>query len=251
MARIAENQARQAQLGVQKQAGDEEEFLKGSQTEEKYPNNAYETVRMARIAENQARLAQLGIQKQASDLKALLKVSKSAGKFKNHSAQKSLFGNKTAIRRSERLKTRTSSTPSTDCKILRSPISHMKAEGLFQSNNEKNHPNRTRNLAHCRFEENGKRRPENAHLPKYSRADLLLCPDLLTQRCNSKNRGSIYDSIVGICCHFCRQKKLCGEDDCERCGTREVTKVCIGKTECSISSSTLSQMSHRRSEMGM
>ena len=56
---------------------------------------------------------------------------------------------------------------------------------------------------------------------------------LLEHRCNSKGRGSIYDSKVGITCHFCRQKKLCAEEDCPRCSTRSVTKECIGKSDCS------------------
>ncbi|GBF99730.1 hypothetical protein Rsub_12443 [Raphidocelis subcapitata] len=52
-------------------------------------------------------------------------------------------------------------------------------------------------------------------------------------RCTSAGRGSMYDSRVGITCHFCRQKKLCGEEGCPRCSRRSVTAECIGKTECS------------------
>eukprot|EP00955_Chlamydomonas_euryale_P051437 354869-Chlamydomonas_euryale.AAC.1 len=52
-------------------------------------------------------------------------------------------------------------------------------------------------------------------------------------RCGSQGRGSLYDSAVGITCHFCRQKKLCGEEGCPRCSTRDASKECIGKTECS------------------
>ncbi|XP_020580552.1 uncharacterized protein LOC110024748 [Phalaenopsis equestris] len=47
-------------------------------------------------------------------------------------------------------------------------------------------------------------------------------------------RGSVYDSVLGICCHFCRQKKLCGEEDCKRCSTGNINQPCIGKTECSV-----------------
>jgi len=43
----------------------------------------------------------------------------------------------------------------------------------------------------------------------------------------------VYDSQVGICCHFCRQKKLCGEPNCPRCEKRSTSEECIGKTECS------------------
>jgi hypothetical protein len=38
---------------------------------------------------------------------------------------------------------------------------------------------------------------------------------------------------AGITCHFCRQKKLCGEEDCPRCSRRSTTAECIGKTDCS------------------
>ena len=34
---------------------------------------------------------------------------------------------------------------------------------------------------------------------------------------------------VGITCHFCRQKKLCGEEECQRCAKRDVEQDCIGK----------------------
>ena len=33
---------------------------------------------------------------------------------------------------------------------------------------------------------------------------------------------------AGICCHFCRQKKLCGEPDCKRCIDRNPDIPCIG-----------------------
>ena len=57
--------------------------------------------------------------------------------------------------------------------------------------------------------------------------------ELLARRCDSKGRGSVYDQKVGICCHFCRQKKLCGEIGCPRCEERDDSKECIGKSECS------------------
>ncbi|BDA46049.1 probable cell division cycle-associated protein 7 at N-terminal half [Coccomyxa sp. Obi] len=51
-------------------------------------------------------------------------------------------------------------------------------------------------------------------------------------RCDSQSRGSVYDSKAGICCHFCRQKKLCGEMDCRRCSERNPELPCLGKSEC-------------------
>jgi hypothetical protein len=65
-----------------------------------------------------------------------------------------------------------------------------------------------------------------------SKSNAQILKKLLEQRCNSKGRGTLYDSKAGITCHFCRQKKLCGEPGCPRCSTRSVTKECIGKSEC-------------------
>ena len=47
-------------------------------------------------------------------------------------------------------------------------------------------------------------------------------------RCDSRSRGSVYDSKAGICCHFCRQKKLCGEEGCQRCIQRDPSLPCLG-----------------------
>ncbi|RLN17451.1 hypothetical protein C2845_PM02G00900 [Panicum miliaceum] len=56
---------------------------------------------------------------------------------------------------------------------------------------------------------------------------------LQERRCDSKGRGGVYDPVLGICCHFCRQKKLCSEEDCKRCGEGDLKQPCLGKTECS------------------
>ncbi|KAM0898862.1 hypothetical protein ACQ4PT_021674 [Festuca glaucescens] len=61
---------------------------------------------------------------------------------------------------------------------------------------------------------------------------------LQERRCDSKGRGAVYDPVLGICCHFCRQKKLCGEEGCKRCGEGDFDQPCIGKTECSSCHST-------------
>uniref|UniRef100_A0A3Q7FUG1 Zinc-finger domain-containing protein n=1 Tax=Solanum lycopersicum TaxID=4081 RepID=A0A3Q7FUG1_SOLLC len=60
-----------------------------------------------------------------------------------------------------------------------------------------------------------------------------LAKKALARRCTSKDRGTLYDPYLGICCHFCRQKKLCGEEDCKRCGDSDMDQPCIGKTDCS------------------
>ncbi|GBG85760.1 hypothetical protein CBR_g40489 [Chara braunii] len=64
--------------------------------------------------------------------------------------------------------------------------------------------------------------PQPSQLPQY----------LQERRCKCRGRGSVYDPLVGLCCHFCRQKKLCGEEDCERCGNMDLSKMCLGKTFC-------------------
>ncbi|GBG85764.1 hypothetical protein CBR_g40493 [Chara braunii] len=64
--------------------------------------------------------------------------------------------------------------------------------------------------------------PQPSQLPQY----------LQERRCDCRDRGSVYDPVVGLCCHFCRQKKLCGEEDCERCGYMDINKMCLGKTFC-------------------
>ncbi|KAI7984768.1 hypothetical protein LOK49_LG14G01056 [Camellia lanceoleosa] len=44
---------------------------------------------------------------------------------------------------------------------------------------------------------------------------LELSPDVLGRRCSSKSRSTVYQPVFGICCHFCRQKTLCVEEDCK------------------------------------
>ena len=44
---------------------------------------------------------------------------------------------------------------------------------------------------------------------------------------SKRDRGDVC-LRAGICCHFCRQKKLCGEQDCRRCIERDPNIPCIG-----------------------
>eukprot|EP00898_Chlorokybus_atmophyticus_P000858 jgi/Chlat1/1773/Chrsp134S00112 len=58
--------------------------------------------------------------------------------------------------------------------------------------------------------------------------------EMLALRCKNRDgRGGLYDQVVGICCHFCRQKKLCAEEACPRCSQLDSSKECIGKSACS------------------
>lgn len=48
-------------------------------------------------------------------------------------------------------------------------------------------------------------RPANAPLLRVKDGLILhLTPEALARRCASKDRGTIYDPFLGICCHFCR-----------------------------------------------
>ncbi|KAG2453092.1 hypothetical protein HYH02_002424 [Chlamydomonas schloesseri] len=51
-------------------------------------------------------------------------------------------------------------------------------------------------------------------------------------RTSSKSRGTVY-AHLGVTCHFCRQKKLCGEEECPRCAFLDEEAECIGKSQCS------------------
>ncbi|XP_027125780.1 cell division cycle-associated protein 7-like isoform X2 [Coffea eugenioides] len=166
----------------------------------------YESLRKARILENQARLASLGVQKAVSELRSLTSSAKS-GKRKWHKVDYS----STPLRRSNRLKG----------KSCISELSVKGESGLSQLSD---------------VEDDGeKKRPANAPLMRVKRGEIAwLSPDALARRCSSKGRGSLYDPTYGICCHFCRQKKLCGEEDCRRCGDLDMDQPCIGKTDCSV-----------------
>ncbi|KAK9066826.1 hypothetical protein SSX86_014149 [Deinandra increscens subsp. villosa] len=169
----------------------------------------YENIRNARISENQARLASLGLQKTISELRSITTPVKSP-KRKHVKVNCSSV----PLRRSNRLKQVNPS--SSDALIsarrsLRLP-SDLSPNGIDYEAEDK--------------------RPANAPF-----VDVRLChsPEVSSERrCMSKGRGSVYDPVFGICCHFCRQKKLCGEEDCKRCNDLDVKQPCLGKTDCSV-----------------
>ncbi|KAK4362070.1 hypothetical protein RND71_017311 [Anisodus tanguticus] len=162
----------------------------------------YEQLRKSQILENQARLASLGLQKTVTELRSITSKPQSE-KRKNNKVDYS----STPLRRSNRLKA--NSAPPARRKL-----------GLVEEGDD---------------EDDIEKRPANA--PRLRVKDglmLHLSQDALARRCISKERGTIYDPILGICCHFCRQKKLCGEEDCKRCGDMDMDQPCLGKTDCSI-----------------
>lgn len=160
----------------------------------------YENLRNARILENKARLASLGLQKTLLELRPITSSTKS-GKTHVRKFSKVDYSS-TPLRRSSRLKGKSGSS------------------GLFEDSEG---------------EDNRWKSPANAPSVRVRNGLVSrLSPDALGQRCTSKWRGSFYDPVYGICCHFCRQKKLCGEEDCKRCGNLDISQPCTGKTDCSV-----------------
>ncbi|XP_072973680.1 uncharacterized protein [Typha angustifolia] len=171
----------------------------------------YERLRNARISENKARMESLGIHRSADELSLILSSTQSAdgssSTLKRNKKVRNLED--TPLRRSDRLK------------------------GLFQDPDASSHVRRSDRLKGKTVELDA----VSIQVPARKRATNIIYAvrrRLLLGRCESKGRGSIYDPVLGICCHFCRQKKLCGEEDCKRCGDGDVNQPCIGKTECSV-----------------
>ncbi|KAL6545626.1 hypothetical protein OROGR_009500 [Orobanche gracilis] len=167
--------------------------------------SGYEEIRNARISENQARLATLGLQKTISELRVLTSSPKSHIRKRCRVDYSS-----SPLRRSDRLRGKSP------------PPSQVEPVYLEDKNNSGD----------------GKRkRHVNGH-NKISAIMRQISLEALARRCESKGRGSLYDPVYGLCCHFCRQKKLCGEEDCKRCGNLDMDQPCIGKTDCSNCHST-------------
>ncbi|XP_060206572.1 uncharacterized protein LOC132634321 isoform X3 [Lycium barbarum] len=176
----------------------------------------YEELRKAQILENQARLASLGLQKTVAELRTI--ISKPQSEKRKHNK---VDYSSTPLRRSNRLKGNSSELAlrRSDRLCSSAPPAKRKLR-LFEEGD---------------VEDDIEKRPANAPLLRVKDGLMLhLTPEALARRCTSKDRGTIYDPILGICCHFCRQKKLCGEEDCKRCGDMDMDQPCLGKTDCSI-----------------
>ncbi|XP_073048457.1 uncharacterized protein [Primulina eburnea] len=199
----------------------------------------YEEIRNARISENQARLASLGLQKTISELRSLSSSAKSERTLVRKYCK--VDYRSTPLRRSARLSGK-------------SPTSQ--GRGSTGNSKEKNpgngflgRPKRGGSLimispeALARRERKGRgstgnikeKNSGNGFLgrPKRGGSLLMISPEALARRCERKGRGSLYNPVYGICCHFCRQKKLCGEEDCKHCGYLDMDEPCSGKTDCS------------------
>ncbi|KAJ9141567.1 hypothetical protein P3X46_032090 [Hevea brasiliensis] len=199
----------------------------------------YENLRNARILENQARLSSLGLQKTLSDLRSLTSSAKAEkGRTQKRKHDKKVYGT-TDLRRSDRLKhIATNSSALKALPMRRSNRLRAESSELISSKKVVVVKGNT-DYESEEESSDGEKRPANAPFVKIKGVNLLsLSPEASARRCHSKGRGSIYDPVFGICCHFCRQKKLCGEEDCKRCGTLDPDQPCIGKTDCSVCHST-------------
>ncbi|KAI5568727.1 hypothetical protein POPTR_012G044400v4 [Populus trichocarpa] len=182
----------------------------------------YEDLRNARILENQARLQSLGIHKTLSDLRSLT----SSPKWERRKWTKRVY--ETAIlRRSDRLKRISSVESSTQ---YSNNLSLRRSSRLKEISTEpiKAVVMRKVKVGDESEEEEDEKRPANAPLVKVKGVmQIQLSPEASARRCSSKGRGTIYNSVFGICCHFCRQKTLCSEEDCKRCSNLDPDEPCI------------------------
>ncbi|VAH95100.1 unnamed protein product [Triticum turgidum subsp. durum] len=173
----------------------------------------YESIREARISENMARMEMLGLRRCAGELSAISSApSPRAGSVTPRKTPKPPRV-LTPLRRSGRLIAAATPPGSGSRRSARLNGDSVQHKAL---------PYRGADAEEEEQEEKS---------PMYIDKERLRV--LQETRCDSKARGSVYDPVLGICCHFCRQKKLCGEEGCKRCGEGDFEQQCIGKTECS------------------
>ncbi|XP_020102797.1 cell division cycle-associated protein 7-like isoform X2 [Ananas comosus] len=166
----------------------------------------YESLRNARISDNKARMQSLGIRRCAGELNLITSPSRSRKDYTNtpERTKKARKIEATPLRRSDRVK-------------KPSDVEANSAPPLRRSDRLKG------------------KSPDPVELTPQGGREVVVSEverrQLLSRRCDSKGRGSVYDPVLGICCHFCRQKKLCGEEDCRRCGDRDSDQPCIDMEE--------------------
>ncbi|RDX97343.1 Cell division cycle-associated protein 7, partial [Mucuna pruriens] len=179
----------------------------------------YEALRQARMLENQARLESLGVLNTISQLQH-------CKKFRPY--QKKEYG-LTPVRRSERISNNHRSPPP--------PPSPPRPRSQPLRNTSTLPLSPPQDGVTLHEKKKRKKKPANAPLMNPRDADLQITGESSAKR-NSKGKSSLYNPVLGICCHFCRQKKLCREKDCKRCGNFNVNEPCLGqiqngKTNCS------------------
>ncbi|KAF8733726.1 hypothetical protein HU200_014572 [Digitaria exilis] len=180
----------------------------------------YESLRDARISENMARMEMLGLLRCAVELSDI--ASASSSRASPRKAPKPRVMSMTPLRRSGRLvaatQTASASTRRRSARLNGESVQHKALPPIGALSK----------LAAVAVEETDEDEENLALVVDKKRVQALQ-----ERRCDSKARGAVYDPVLGICCHFCRQKKLCGEEDCKRCGEGDLKQPCLGKTDCS------------------
>uniref|UniRef100_A0A0A9BHA0 Zinc-finger domain-containing protein n=1 Tax=Arundo donax TaxID=35708 RepID=A0A0A9BHA0_ARUDO len=183
----------------------------------------YESLRDARISENMARMEMLGLHRCAgelSDIASAVSCRRTAGSSTPKKTPRPRVMNMTPLRRSSRL---VAATPTGFAS------SHRRSARLNgQSVHHKALPPKgaLTELAAAAAVLDG----EDSEVEEKAVVvvDKERVKALQERLCDSKARGGVYDPVLGICCHFCRQKKLCGEEDCKRCGEGDLKQPCLG-----------------------
>ncbi|XP_066305678.1 uncharacterized protein [Miscanthus floridulus] len=174
----------------------------------------YESLRNARISENMARMEMLGLLRCAGELSDIASASshRAAGSATPRRTPRPRVTSMTPLRRSGRLLAATRRCSARLNGQGTGSLSKLTAAGSEEEDDT--------------WEDDKEGKWATTVAKERVQA-------LQERRCDSRGRGGVYDPVLGICCHFCRQKKLCGEEDCKRCGEGDLKQPCLGKTECS------------------
>ncbi|KAF0910255.1 hypothetical protein E2562_001443 [Oryza meyeriana var. granulata] len=190
----------------------------------------YESIRDARISENLARMEMLGLRRCAGELSAIASATAASCRAGSSGTPRKTPKPPrvlTPLRRSGRLLAVAAATPTGSAS---GPRRSARLNG--QTMEHKALPLKG-SLSKFAADEAEGEEEEQEEMKVMLVIDKERVRILQERRCDSKGRGAVYDPVLGICCHFCRQKKLCGEEGCKRCGEGDLNQPCIGKTECS------------------
>ncbi|KAL6637711.1 hypothetical protein ACP70R_025283 [Stipagrostis hirtigluma subsp. patula] len=190
----------------------------------------YESLRDARISENMARMEMLGLRRCAGELSDIASAScrRAAGSATPRKTPRPRVTSMTPLRRSSRLAAATPPTASASTRRCSARLNGQSVQ--HKALPPKGSLGKLAAAAAAAAEEEEESEDDEKAMVVVDKARVQA---LQERRCDSKGRGAVYDPVLGICCHFCRQKKLCGEEDCKRCGEGDLKQPCLGKTECS------------------
>ncbi|KAI3920989.1 hypothetical protein MKW92_046620 [Papaver armeniacum] len=144
----------------------------------------YESLRLARISENMARLASLGLDKSITELRTLASPSKTSPSERKCCRKVYDYS---SLRRSNRLISQSESVPRRSTRLNGNQISSLQGKGGISKQKE------------WKLFEAEERELEDRN---------KISSDALPRRCDSRSRGSLYNPVFGICCHFCRIQLL-------------------------------------------